>query len=336
MANEITTTAPTGYTLYALLFNESNEVWYDTGGEFEAHATSGRTNADYAIALTEVASIGWYYADYPSIDRGNYLTVIKYQAGATPANSDQSIGGPVKKYWTGSAVVEEPETNAVNICNKALAKIGGGKDTLTITALGDGTDTSDLCDLFYTDVRKEVLKRMQPQECTYYADLGDESSYSGEKAEWEYAFDLPDDNLIVTRQIDEDSHEVEYRYEIKQSQLFTNILSNTDRDSAYIEYVKNETDGDVFNGEMVEAMATLLASLLAPRIVKGEMGMTLCERLFDKYEKVVLPKSIGISRSMQHDDEDQHEEKYSWLGHRQYYYDQKNRNSIVPCFFGQG
>jgi hypothetical protein len=322
MANEILTTALTGYTLYALIWNEDNEVWYNAGSDFETHGTSSRTNADYAISMTEISGTGWYYADYPSLPRGTYNTIVKYQAGANPADSDQSIGGPVAKYWTGSAVVTEPETNAVNICNKALAKLSGGEDTRTITALGDGTPTSDACDLFYTPVRKEVLKRMKPQECTYYADLGDESSFSGEKAEWEYVWDLPSNCLDVIRVTDEYYHRVNYRYEVKQDKIFTNFYTNEDRDSIYIEYVKNETDGDVFSDEVVEAMATLLSSLLAPRIISGERGDFISDKQYEKYEKVVLPTSMGINRAKQHSyEEEQYETKHEWLGDRRFDYD---------------
>lgn len=320
MANEITTLYATGYTLYALIWDESKNVGYQVGEVFEDHGTNSRTNADYAVALTEEA-VGYYAADYPSwVERGTYETAIYLQVGAAPANSDTGVAGPTELYWTGSAAVTVPETNAVNICNKALAKLGGGEDTRTITALGIvGDPTSELCELFYTPVRKEVLKRMEPQECTYYVDLGDESSFSGEKADWTYVFDLPSDNLKVLRQVDEGNHRVEYRYDIKQNQLFTNILSNTDRDSAYIEYVKNETDGDVFSNEVVETMATLLSSLLAPRIVGGERGDVIADKQYEKYEKVILPTSIGINRSQLHDDERHDERKYNWLGSRPFY-----------------
>lgn len=322
MANEITTAYATGNTLYATIRDEDLDVAYIAGETFEEHGTSSRTNSDYSIALTE-DSVGYYAADYPSwIERGTYETIIYLQAGSSPADSDTPVAGPTEKYWTGTAVVEAPETNAVHICNRALAKLGGGGDnTLTIDALGDGTDTGDLCDLLYTAVRREVLKRMKPQECSYYADLGDESSTTAEKAEWEYVFDLPSDNLIVVRQTDEEYHKIDYPYQIKQSYLFTNILSNTDRDSAYIEYIKNETDGDSFSDEVIEAMATLLASRLAPRIVKGDKGWQVSGDLLNLYETLVLPTSMGINQSQQFHQEEPRETKFSWLADRPFDYE---------------
>ncbi len=324
--NEILVTSITGQSLYALIWDTSNKVAYIVGETFETHGTNSRTNADYDIPLIEVGSTGYYYADYPTwIERGRYYTIIKYRTGSVAVDSDQSIGGPVEKYWTGSAVVAIPETNAVSICNRALAILSGGDDTLTITTLSGATGpekkTSDLCALYYTETRREVLARMQPQECSYYADLGAESSFSGEKAEWLYVFDLPSDFLIVVRQCDEQYHMMEYNQEIMQGYLFTNTYSNEDRDSAYILYVKNETDASAFSDEVTKAIYTLLASKLAPRIIAGDWGHKRRQELLEEYDTLVLPTSMGINRSMQHHSEEPRLSKYRCLGDRQYNYD---------------
>ena len=102
MGNEIRTSYTTGKTLYALIWDyENDKVWYNTGGEFETHGTSSRTNADYAITLTELAS-GFYLGDWPTaMSAGKYDVVIKIQAGASPADSDAGYG-PVEKQWTGT------------------------------------------------------------------------------------------------------------------------------------------------------------------------------------------------------------------------------------------
>lgn len=315
--NKYRTQYPTGNNLYILLYDKDQKVAYNTGETFETYGTSSRTAADYAITMTEITGTGYYYASWPTwVERGNYDVVVKIRAGTTPANSDIGFG-PVEKYWTGTVVAEDPETNAVNICNRALTKIGGGIDAVTITSLSATDKTSTLCNLLYTPARKTVLKRMKPQECLYYADLGDESSFSGEKAEWDYVFDLPSGCLIVTKQTDELSHKVEWPYEIKQGQLFTNVLSNEDGDSAYIEYVTNETDGDVFSEEVINAIATLMAADLTPRITGGEWGWKRRQELLNEFETLVLPTAMGINRSQQFHSERPRLSKYSWLGDRQ-------------------
>ena len=309
---------PTGNNLYILIRDEDQEIAYNTGEAFETYGTSSRTAADYALTLTEQGSTGYYYASWPTwVERGNYDVVLKIRAGATPADSDIGFG-PVEIYWTGAAITVDPETNAVNICNRALAKIGGGEKKVTITSLSDTDKTSALCYLLYTPARKTVLKRVKPQECSYYADLSAESSFTGEKAEWEYVFDLPDDYLTLVKQTSELDHKIEYPSQIKQGKLFTNALSNEDGDSAYIEYIKNETDGDVFSEEVINAIATLMAADLTPRITGGEWGWKRRQELLEEFENLVLPTAMGINRSQQYHDERPRLSKYSWLGGRQY------------------
>ena len=323
MPGELRTAFNTGSTLYALIWDfANNEIWYPTGEVFETWGTGSRSTLDYAITMTELVSgIGYYVADWPTgMSAGSYDYIVKYQAGSVPADSDVMLSGPVKVYWTGVTTAAEPETNAVNICNRALAKLGGGEDTRIISAIGtSGDKTSELCELLYTPTRKEVLVRVKPQECSEYEDLGDESSFSGEKAEWRYVFDLPDDCLSVIKQTDERYHKLEYDHEIKLSKLFTNALSNEDADSAYIEYVVNETDGSKFSESLINAIATKLASELAPRIIGGEWAWKRRLDLLDEYEKLVLPLAKGLNRRQQYHDERERESKYSILGDRYEY-----------------
>lgn len=316
---KIRKTEITGQNIYAFIWDKDGNICYPAGETFETYGTSSRDASDYAITLTELA-VGFYTGTWPSfVERGNYDVVCRLRDGTTAADSDYNISDPTETYWTGAAITEEPETNAVNICNRALLKIGGGKEgSYPITSLGDGEGgTSDNCDLVYTPVRKEVLKRIKPQECTYYDEF-EASSYSGEMGEWEYVFDLPDDCLIVTKMIDESDHTKEYRKDIKHGYLFSNDYSNNDGDAAFCEYIKNETDGEALSEEVVEAMVTKIASCLAPIEVGGELGWQTSRSLAREYENLVLPKAKGINQSMQNDNEktDKDTNHYSWLGGR--------------------
>ncbi len=312
---------PTDADLYILIWDEDQKIAYIVGEVFETYGTASRTAADYAINMTEQGSTGFYTASWPTwIARGNYDVVVKVRSGATPADSDTGYG-PVERYCTTASVTAPTDVDAVEICNRALAKIGGGDDTLEISSLSDTDPTSLLCATLYTPARKTVLKRMKPQECSYYADLGAQSAFAGEKAEWTYVFDLPSDNLIVCRQTDERFHKLEYRSQIKQSKLFTNNFSNEDGDSAYIEYIKDETDATVFSEEVVNAIATLMAVDLTPRITGGEWGWKRRQELLEEFETLVLPNSEGINKSMQHHDETPRDALYSWLGARSFHED---------------
>lgn len=139
-----------------------------------------------------------------------------------------------------------------------------------------------------------------------------------ESAEWTYIFALPSDCLHVVRQTDEGYHRMDYKHEVKQGFLFTNILSSEDTDSAYIEYVYDEETTTVFSEELVEAIATRLAAQLAPRTMGAEHGSRQREELLNEFERLVLPTNMGINREQQYQHEEPRESKFSWLGDRQY------------------
>jgi hypothetical protein len=315
--NKIRITETTGQNLYAFIWDADGKICYPTGQTFETYGTNSRDATNYAITLTEKA-VGYYLGSWPSfIERGNYDVVVRLRTGATPADNDYNISAPAESYWTGAAISEDPETNAVNLCNMALLKIGGGKDdSYPISDLsGDERSTSYNCNMIYTPARKEVLKRMKPQEVTYYAEC-DESSFTGEKGQWQYVFDLPSNCLMVTKMIDQSDHSVKYEYEIKQGYLFANSYSNSGGDKAYIEYIKNETDANTFEAETVDALVTKIAAGLAPMEVGGELGWQISRNLTQEYETLILPKSKGINQSMQYDNQTADTNIYSWLGGR--------------------
>jgi len=298
--DKITTQYPTGNNLYALIYNKDQEVAYPTGKAFETYGTSGRDASDYAIAMSEIAGTGYYYASWPTwMDNGTYSYVMRIRAGSTPVNGDTGFG-PWEKYWTGTALAAEPDTNAVAICNQGLLLVGGKKDAQVITSLGDGTPTSDACDLIYHPIRKTVIARGYFQETIKYGECAENTTWSGEQADWEYVFDLPSDYIKLIRQCHEDSPETEYRSEVIQGKLFSNVYSNSDGDAAYIKYKWNETDGDNFSQELVNCIAHLIGASLAPQILGVENGGVRRHYLLEEYEKYILPTNDGVAQSVQY------------------------------------
>lgn len=105
MANEIRLTYPSGYTLYASVFNIAGQVYYIAGDTFENWGTGLRAADDYDIALAEVGTAsGAYRGTFPVIDANIYITQIYLQKGANPANqpTDKLITGWLMD-WDGLA-----------------------------------------------------------------------------------------------------------------------------------------------------------------------------------------------------------------------------------------
>lgn len=205
-----------------------------------------------------------------------------------------------------------------DICNLALGKIGGASDILSgnafITDI-DGTDkVSSWCKTAFPRVRRRVIIDLAIRECPFretirFVDLGSEiaSGETPEIGDWEYAFNLPGDCLAVVRQFEETSiasrttpvayqtrSAVNYQWEEIANKdgngkiLLTDTLSNADEDSAFIEYVTDITAVGAFSEQMVDAIATLLASELCP--VVGRDIETRRNMMIEYYE-VALPNA---------------------------------------------
>ena len=293
MANEIRVPYPGVVALnaiYVMVRNLSNEVWYPTGGAFEAYGTSGRTAADYAIICTD-RSGGLYTADFPEdIAVGTYTSMSYLRTGATPADvpTDSTIGA-AQMDWTGSAPAAEAvsETTATSICNLALMKLGQGLEI--IGSIYDGSPNASHCLILYPQVRNEVLVKLKK---TAFGDLGAQLTGASliVAAEWEYQFSLPSDCLTVVGQVDEGNHDSRYSYDIKKGIFLTNELTNDDGDSAYIEYAYLENLTTKYGPMEIEAIATRLAAELAPTIRAKNPEIRM--QLLEEYRLIALPNAI--------------------------------------------
>lgn len=101
MAKEIQASYWTGNTLYALLLDNSGEIY--NGAAFEAIADANWTTYDIAMSEEGTAS-GIYTCNMPEVDAGIYNIIIRSQEGGSPAVSDPCVGeGEI--HWDGSDVV---------------------------------------------------------------------------------------------------------------------------------------------------------------------------------------------------------------------------------------
>lgn len=101
--NEIRTTWQSGATLYAVIRQLAGYVWWPAGQVFEVWGTDGRSNINYAIALTDKLG-GMFVADFDSnVPAGRYDVQIFLQADVvSPTATDTSFGSSEFK-WSGSA-----------------------------------------------------------------------------------------------------------------------------------------------------------------------------------------------------------------------------------------
>lgn len=122
MANEIHADYASGNTLYAVVRNHTGDVWYPTGGAFEAWGTESRDADDYDISLTDKGG-SRYVGDFDgNIPAGRYTIQIFLQAGANPADSDNFLTS-LEFIWSGTGQVTADKL----LANKAVQNKANGQ-----------------------------------------------------------------------------------------------------------------------------------------------------------------------------------------------------------------
>lgn len=207
-----------------------------------------------------------------------------------------------------------------DVCNRALIKIGGagdqGSGTGIISSI-NGTDrVSVQCKTLFPGVRRRALTdlavlRAPPKEALIFTDLGAEITPTLKMGGWNYAFNLPPNTIAVMRQIAEkfatskpsiNAQIKEYSFQIRWQDttmmLFTNNLTNSDGDSAFVERVFDQKNTGTWSEEFIEAVATLLGSELVPTVgAVDEKRQTLLA----EYKTVSLPDAAAAIQSQDDD-----------------------------------
>jgi hypothetical protein len=184
------------------------------------------------------------------------------------------------------------------LANRAIIKIGGGFDKKTLENVE--TDVSDigiLCRILIPQVRREVLNLWDWQESIKYADLGGQVATDTAKAEWQYAFNLPADNIRVIAQIGEQDHRQKYDYQEFAGLLFTNDLTNKTQDSAYIKYIFDNEDVNTYSPSVWELMTLKLAAELA---ANNNPKSSISQRLKEEFYNIALPFARAANQKKQY------------------------------------
>ena len=153
----------------------------------------------------------------------------------------------------------------VGICNLALTKIG----TNTIVNLTESTENARRLNIIYEQLKKEVLRVHAWTFATKIeslAELADE-----EIINYDYLYVYPVKCLYINKIYDESETDINnYKILLTPTTNAVCIASNTYQ--AYIEYIKDIDDVNLFDDIFVEAFAARLASELAMPLL-GDTSM---------------------------------------------------------------
>ncbi len=204
-----------------------------------------------------------------------------------------------------------------SICNLALGKLGGAGDVLNGNAFIDSIDGTDKVSswlkLAFPRIRRRVISNLAVMECPFrstvrFADLGAEVSSLPEIGQYQYAFNLPGDCLAVVMQFNENFtatrnasrgsqsniSPITYKWDMIANKagngklLLTDTLSNVAGTSAFIEYAIDTPKTGGFTEEMIDCIATLLASEVAPVIGRD---MEASARMLAQYINIAIPNA---------------------------------------------
>lgn len=206
------------------------------------------------------------------------------------------------------------------IANLALGKIGGAGDQVSGTGLIadiNGRDrVSARCKLWFPRVRRRVFGHLgkadaPPREALVFTNLGTQTTPTIKMGGWNYAFNLPNDTIKVMRQIDEvfatskssiTAKVKKYSFQVRRQDttmiLFTNNLSNSDGDSAFVERLFDQKLTGTWSDELIDAVATLLGAELVPTVGAVDKERT---RLLAEYKTVSLPALVAFNQSQDDD-----------------------------------
>lgn len=168
----------------------------------------------------------------------------------------------------------------VDICNLALSHLGEA----FITALNDGTERADACELHYPNTRDEVLRSHRWNFATVRTELSETSAFVPQ--DWTKSFDLPDECLRVLEFNETDAGEI-----IGQEFVIEKRRLLTDSEAARIVYITREDDTTLYDPIFVKALALKLAVSLSESI-RGTTEKT--GELLAAYERITAPLARRI------------------------------------------
>ncbi len=206
-----------------------------------------------------------------------------------------------------------------DVCNIGLGKLGGAGDALNgsafIGSIDDDNKVSQWCKLNFPRVRRRVIIELATRQAPFrqsckFLDLGAVLSDDAvpEIGNYTYAFNLPGDCLSVINQFDEGSIATRDRRAFSSTTVnlnnqwemiadkdgagkifLTEVLSNSDQTSAFIAYAVDLPNTVGWSEQMIDCVATLLASEVAPVVGRD---MEASNFMLAKYKEVVVPDAV--------------------------------------------
>ena len=167
--------------------------------------------------------------------------------------------------------------SVIEICNIALSRLGSSR---TINSLTEKSKEAGLCDLHFESARLEVLADFEWNFAIKRVALADTGSAPND---WQYAYRYPTDCLRITDimvpGMRNPAERMRIEYQVGSDADGTGRLIYTDQENAWLRYVSDITDPNMFDPLFRSALAWKLASELgmslssSPNLVQNALTM---------------------------------------------------------------
>lgn len=178
----------------------------------------------------------------------------------------------------------------VSICNLALGFLG---DEATVSSIDppEGSVQADHCATWYPIARDAILEAHAWNFATTRSALVEHATIEPPES-WGYAYAVPNGclralALLLPGASDDMTGEdfVIEEYDETTKILYCNV------EDATLRYIFRQDDPGRYPGQMVIALARLLASFIAGPLIKGTDGMQVAKAQLEMYEKVDFPRA---------------------------------------------
>lgn len=153
------------------------------------------------------------------------------------------------------------------ICNLALTHLGVGTEIQNLET--DKSEAGSACRRVYDTARDATLRDFPWPFATKTRDLS--LIETDPNDEWNFSYRYPSDALKVRRLLSGVRTPTnEQRAPFKIVQDDAGLIIYTDQENACAEYVKRETNPDIYPDDFVLALSWRLAMYVAPRLTSGD------------------------------------------------------------------
>lgn len=203
----------------------------------------------------------------------------------------------------------------VEICRLALSHIA---DPARITSIDppDGSLQAQHCATFYPIARDECLEAYDWPFAVRRAELA-QSLVAVPEANWQYTYIVPAGYLraikVVAPDAREDAPSADFKIEMDTTEQDYVLLTNVP--NAVLHYVYREEETGRYSPTFVSALSFLLAAYLAGPILKGKVGVTVAQSMYQAY-RAQLPSAAARQLNAKQDSTAYADHKPTWVTDR--------------------